>query len=114
MQLLGLAHLSGGVTRVYTVGWIALYLWLDSSSREIIYLSDIVLVGGIYINKLCWVFFPTRVSQDKYCVSYLCFVYLSVDLFNVNCKRTLTCGKANTIDPSCKHNFINVNLTKRL
>ena len=69
--------------------------WLDSSSREIIYLSDVVLGLGIYIKKLCWVFSPTRVSQDKYCVSYLCLVYLSVDLFNVNCKRTLTCGKTN-------------------
>ena len=49
---LGLAHLSGGVTRVYTIGWIALYLWLDSSSREIIYLSDVVLVGGIYKEAL--------------------------------------------------------------
>ena len=90
-------HFSGGVTRVYTVGWIALYFWLDSSSKEIIYLSDVLLVGGIYIKKLCWVFFPMRVSQDKYCVSYLCLVYLSVDLFNVNCKRTLTYGKTNMV-----------------
>ena len=82
---------------MYIVGWIALYLWLDSSSREIIYLFDVVLVGGIYIKKLCWVFFPTRVSQDKYCVSYLCLVYLSVDLFNVNCKRTLTCENINMV-----------------
>ena len=54
-QLLGLANFSGGVTRVYTVGWITLYLWLDSSSREIIYLSDVVLVGGIY--KEAWLGF---------------------------------------------------------
>ena len=60
-------------------------------------ISDVVLDVGIYIKKLCWVFFPTRVSQDKYSVSYLCLVYLSVDLFNVNCKRTLTCGKTNMV-----------------
>ena len=71
------AHFSGSSALfwksdwVYTVGWIALYLWLDSSSREIIYLSDVVLVGGIYIKKLCWVFFPTRVSQDN-TVSLIC------------------------------------------
>ena len=70
---------------MYTVGWIALYLWLDSSSREIIYLFDVVLFGGIYKEALLG-FLPTRVSQDKYCVSYLCLIYLSVDLFNVNCK----------------------------
>jgi hypothetical protein len=52
VHLLGLAHLSGGVIRVYTVGSFALYLWLDSSSREIIYLSDVVLVGGIYKEAL--------------------------------------------------------------
>ena len=97
------AHFSGSSALfwksdwIYTVGWIALYPRLDSSSREIIYLSDVVLVGGIYIKKLCWVFFPTRVSQDKHCVSYLCLVYLSVDLFNVNYKRTLTYGKSNMV-----------------
>ena len=38
------------------------------------------------IKKFCWVFFPMRVSQDKTVVSFLCLVYLSVDLFNVICK----------------------------
>ena len=52
MQLLGLAHFSGGVTRVYTVGWFAISFGWDSSSREIIYLSDVVLVGGIYKEAL--------------------------------------------------------------
>ena len=52
------AHFSGSSALfwksdwIYTVGWIALYPWLDSSSREIIYLSDVVLVGGIYKEAL--------------------------------------------------------------
>ena len=57
------------------------------------------------IKTFCWVFFPTRVSQDKHCVSYLCLLYLSVDLFNVNCKRTLTCRKSNTKKYSHSHDF---------
>ena len=48
------------------------------------------------IKKLCLVFFPMSVSQDNIVVSFLCLVYLSVDLFNVNCKRTLTCENINT------------------
>ena len=60
-QLLGLAHLSGGVTRVYTVGWFAIsFGWILLLGRSSI--SDVVLDLGIYIKKLCWVFFPTRVS----------------------------------------------------
>ena len=49
------------------------------------------------IKKFCWVFFPKRVSQDNTVVSFLCLVYLSVNLFNVICKRTLTYTNINMV-----------------
>ena len=57
-----------------------------SSSSGEIFISDVVLDWIYNIKKLCWVFFPMRVSQDNTVVSFLCLVYLSVDLFNVICK----------------------------
>ena len=48
------------------------------------------------IKKFYQVFFPKGVSQDNDVVSFLCLVYLSVDLLNVICKRTLTCKNINT------------------
>jgi hypothetical protein len=42
---------------------------------EISLRRDIVLVEESILKKLCWVFSPTRVSQDKSCVycGGLCF-----------------------------------------
>ena len=56
-------------------------LLLGRSSSLTLYL----IIESI-IKKFYWVFFPLRVSQDNTVVSFLCLVYLSVDLFNVICK----------------------------
>jgi hypothetical protein len=36
---------------------------------------DIILVEESILKKLCWVFSPTRVSQDKYCVYCGCLSF---------------------------------------
>ena len=83
---------SGGF--IYWLAWLYLSVGILLPGRSSI--SDVVLDLESIIKKLCWVFFPKRVSQDN-TVSFLCLVYLSVDLFNVNCKRTLTCENINMV-----------------
>ena len=63
----------------FELGYISVgYLLLQGRSSSL----TLYLVESI-IKKFCWVFFPMRVSQGKIVVSFLCLVYLSVDLFNV-------------------------------
>ena len=93
---LGLAHFSGRVTGfILLVGLLYILGWILLLGRSSISLTLYLLVESI--KKLCWVFFPKGVSQDNTVVSYLCLVYLSVDLFNVNCKRTLTYENINIV-----------------
>ena len=77
-------------SRVYTLvlAWlyiVGIILLLQGRSS----ISDIVLDLIYNIKKLCWVFFPMRVSQDNTVVSSLCLVYLSVDLFNVKMQMNI-------------------------
>ena len=81
-----------GFIYLVELGYISVgILLLGRSSSLTLYL----IIESI-IKKFCWVFFPKRFSQDNTVVSFLCLVYLSVDLFNVICKRTLTCKNINT------------------
>ena len=77
-------------SRVYTLGLAWLYivgiiLLLQGTSS----ISDVVLDWIYNIKKLCWVFFPMRVSQDNTVVLSLCLVYLSIDLFNVKMQMNI-------------------------
>jgi hypothetical protein len=77
-------------SRVYTLvlAWlyiVGIVLLLQGRSS----ISDVVLDWIYNIKKLCWVFFPVRVSQDNTIVSFLCLVYLSVDLFNVKMQMNI-------------------------
>ena len=73
----------GGLICWFMLGYISVgYLLLQGRSSSL----TLYLVESI-IKKLCWVFFRMRVSHDKIVVSFLCLVYLSVDLFNVIVKE---------------------------
>ena len=80
--------------------WLSLAIYLSGLlfffRGDLLSLTFYLIIESI-IKKLCWVFFPNRVSQDNIVVSFMCLVYLSVDLFNVICKRTLTCKNINII-----------------
>ena len=52
------------------------------------YILALYLVESI-VKNVCWVFFPVRVFEDKYCV--LCDCLSFSDLLGNNFKRTLTC-----------------------
>ena len=71
-------------SRLYTLvlAWlyiIGIILLLQGRSS----ISDIVLDWIYNIKKLCWV------SQDNTVVSFLCLVYLSVDLFNIKMQMNI-------------------------
>ena len=79
----------------FWLGYISLGLFFFFRG-DLLSLTLYLIIESI-IKKFSWVFFPKRVSQDNTVVSFLCLVYLSVDLFNVICKRTLTCKNINMV-----------------
>jgi hypothetical protein len=56
---------------VRVTGLFSDYLLFGEISLE----RDIVLVDKSILKKLCWVFFPKRVSHDKSCVYCGCLSY---------------------------------------